>query len=75
MNQFANKDIEEPENFPAAERVLTVIRTGTGAKQAWAMLDEAIASFQMTPPFAIVQNNKLKKMKQFSAGRVPVFVH
>lgn len=47
MKQFTEKDVEDLKNFPTAEGVLTVIRTGTGAKQAWAMLDKDIASFKI----------------------------
>lgn len=30
ISQFADKDVEVPQNFPGAKRVLTVIRTGSG---------------------------------------------
>lgn len=39
------------------------------------MLEEAITSFNMTPPIAITESDTLRKMNCFCAGRVPVFVH
>lgn len=68
VKQFGDKDIEDPQNFPDAQRVLTVFRIGSGVRQAWAMLDKAIISFKMSPPIAIVKNEQLKKLKSFVEG-------
>lgn len=52
----SKKDVEVTQNFPDAQRLLTVIRTGYGARQTWGMIEEAINSFKISPPIATVQN-------------------
>ena len=71
-----DQNIEDPRNFPKAQRVLTVIRLGTGTRQPWAMVEEALKSFKnIMPPLAIIENDLLNKLKQFCSGRAPVLVH
>ena len=72
-----DQDIEDPRNFPKAQRVLTVIRLGTGTRQTWAMVEEALKSFNKYHASSC-HNCKmilLNKLKQFCSGRAPVLVH
>lgn len=39
------------------------------------MVEEAINSFKITPPLAIVENQEINKLKQFCMERATVFVH
>lgn len=59
-----------PNNF---ERVLTVIRTGSGTRQTWGVVGDALNSFDMS--IAILHNEDTRKLKQFYSGRFPVLVH
>lgn len=68
------KSIEDPRNFPNAPGVTTCVRdTGTYLK-VWGHLTEAKETF---PNMRMVEMNSpyLKKLKQYCAVRVPVFLH
>lgn len=54
---------------------LTVIRTASGTRQKWSMVEEAVKSFNITPPFAIIKNEDKKRLKQFCSWRAPAVVH
>ena len=75
LSGVVRKDVEDPSNFPSAKRLLTVVRTGTGTRQVWAMLREANESFNMSPPLATWDNPTLNKLHQFCSGRDPVLIH
>lgn len=73
MNKCGEKDLEDPTNFPHAKMVLSVVRIGSGSRQAWGMI-EVKKTFE-TSPIIITENKELSKLKQFCAGRAPVVVH
>lgn len=45
MKKCVDKDLEDPTNFPRAKMALTVVRIGSGPRQAWGMIEEAKKSF------------------------------
>lgn len=45
------------QNFFNAKRILTVVRSGQGAQQKWAIREEANAAFNIYPPLAFFDND------------------
>lgn len=50
IRKYGDKD--QKKNF-------MIIRTGLGARQTWGMVEEAIKSFQILPPNAIIKNDEM----------------
>lgn len=71
MKNCGERELEDPTNFPNAKMALTVVRVGTGSRQAWGRIEEAKRSD--TP--IITDNEQISQLKQFCSGRVPVLVH
>ena len=70
-----NKDVEDPANFPQAQRVLTVLKSGGKTRQVWDMLREANDTFDTTPPLASWTHPEITKHASLCRGRVPVLMH
>ena len=70
-----NKDVEDPANFPQAQRLLTVIKTGPKTQQVWDMLREANETFSSTPPLASWTHPNITVFTSLCHGRVPVLMH
>lgn len=51
-----------------------VIRTGSGCRQNWEMVEEANKSFENTPPLVIVENNETKKTERIMLRRGSQFL-
>lgn len=70
------KDVKNPRNFPKAKRILTVIRSSSGARQIWGIPQEANDAFSLCPPPpAYFDDRNVKRLQQYCAGRLPLFVH
>ena len=67
------KEIENPENFPEAKKVLSMVKHGEKARQVWDVLKVANDAFSF--PLAEWLTEEVKKLRAHCSGRVPVLLH
>lgn len=76
IQKFADKDVDDPRNFPYAKRVFTVIRIGWGVPGDLGEGRRGIQEhWHYAPPLGNCGNGDTKKLEQFGLGKIPVFVH
>lgn len=55
--------------------VLTVVHADPESHQIWSMLRYVNSHFSMTPPLALLEDEKNVRIDQFCSGRVSVFMY
>lgn len=69
-----NLDVENPNNFPNAKRILTAVRIGVPS-QKHMEIQEANHEFGMFSPLACFINDNVRKLNKFCCGWIPLFIH
>lgn len=69
------KDIENSKNFTKAKHILTVVGPGLCMQQIWDMIEETNNAIFKCSQSAYFDNDNIKRLQQYYAGRLPLFVH
>lgn len=62
------KDVEVPEKFPRAKRMFKFVRSGTGTRQIWNMIEEANTDVKLIPPAVYMRDDDMTNIKEFCTG-------